>query len=295
LQILTTIAALRAAVAATRPSTLGLVPTMGALHEGHLSLVRAAQAQCDLVAVSIFVNPTQFAPNEDFSKYPRTFDQDCALLEQEGVDLLFAPTPDEMYPAGRTHTFVEVPGLTDRLDGASRPGHLRAVATVVSKLFHIVQPQFAYFGQKDAAQAATLRAMVRDLDLPLTMVVCPTVREPDGLALSSRNRYLSPEQRTDALGLIRALDTVVASAAEGVCDAHALKGALTQALKSAPGLAFDYAEVVHPDTLEPIADLSGGALVAVAAWAGTTRLIDNVVLPPMHPAAPLVTNEEVSA
>ena len=184
--------------------TLGLVPTMGALHAGHLSLVSAARAQNDAVAVSIFVNPTQFGPNEDFASYPRTFDEDCRKLVSAGVHLLFAPSADAMYPAGNT-TFVDPGPIATRLDGASRPGHFRGVATIVTRLFHIVAPDRAYFGQKDAAQVAVLRHIVRDLNLPVALVVCPIVREPDGLALSSRNRYLSPAERTRALILSRAL------------------------------------------------------------------------------------------
>lgn len=279
LQTLETIAAMRHACR-RGTGTLGLIPTMGALHEGHLSLVRAAKRQCDRVAVSIFVNPTQFAPNEDFSRYPRTFEQDRALLEQEGVDLLFAPSAEEIYPPGSRQTFIEVPGIGDRLDGRSRPGHLRAVATVVAKLFHIVSPDFAYFGQKDAAQVAVLRAMVRDLNFPLNFVVCPTVREPDGLALSSRNRFLTAQQRTDALALSRALNTIEKLAATGLRDATELRGILAHSIDQAPpGLKLDYAEIVDPDTLEPVVNIAHGALVAVAAWAGDTRLIDNILLP----------------
>src|SRR6202046_308753 len=190
-----------------RKGTLGMVPTMGALHEGHLSLVRRAQGECDAVVVSIFVNPTQFAAGEDYETYPRTFDDDCAKLEAAGVDLLFAPGPDEMYSPGST-TFVEVPGIGDRLDGASRPGHFCGVATVVAKLFNIAAPDKAFFGQKDAAQVAVLRRMVRDLDFDLELIVCPTVREPDGLALSSRNRYLSAEERARALVPSKALHII---------------------------------------------------------------------------------------
>src|SRR5436190_20848995 len=187
-----------------RGKRLGFVPTMGALHEGHLSLVRAAEARCDVVAASIFVNPTQFGPTEDFSKYPRSFERDRELLEKEGVKLLFAPSVEEMYP-GDAVTWVTVEGLSDRLCGKSRPGHFRGVTTVVAKLFHIVEPSAAFFGQKDAAQHAIIRRMVRDLDIPVTIEVCPIVREADGLALSSRNVYLSPEERKSALVLHRSL------------------------------------------------------------------------------------------
>src|SRR5580704_13076714 len=207
--VLKTIAETRTACTRIRAAgkTLGLVPTMGALHEGHLSLVRAAQASCDAVAVTIFVNPTQFGPKEDFASYPRTLEQDCQTLEAAGVELVFAPSSEEMYPEGAS-TFVEVAGLSERLDGASRPGHFRGVATVVAKLFHIFSPERAFFGQKDAAKVAVLRKMVRDLQFPLELDVRPTVREPDGLAMSSRNRNLSGEQRQQALVLSRALMAV---------------------------------------------------------------------------------------
>src|SRR5215469_13919475 len=200
MKILRTIPEMRHACAQARSAigpaaTLGLVPTMGALHQGHLSLIRAAKNQCDIVAATIFVNPAQFGPNEDFSRYPRTFDADCALLEAERVDLLFAPSVEEIYPLGSLRTYVEVPAIGDRLDGASRPGHFRGVATVVAKLFNIVTPDLAFFGQKDAAQVAIIKRMVRDLDMPVEIVVCPIVREPDGLAMSSRNAYLDPAQR----------------------------------------------------------------------------------------------------
>src|SRR5438067_8339764 len=188
----------------TRRGRLGLVPTMGALHEGHLSLVRAARSRSDVVAASIFVNPTQFGPTEDFTKYPRNLESDCALLEREGVELVFAPSVDEMYPKNSV-TWVMVEAMSDRLCGKSRPGHFRGVTTVVSKLFHIVEPDLAFFGQKDAAQVAIIRRMVRDLNLPVRIMVCPIVREKDGLAMSSRNAYLDPQQHRQALVLYRAL------------------------------------------------------------------------------------------
>jgi pantoate--beta-alanine ligase len=277
--ILKTVAETQSACAQLRGEgrILGLVPTMGALHEGHLSLVRAARAACDVVVVSIFVNPTQFGPKEDFSKYPRTFDEDCALLEREGVDLIFAPTVEEMYPAG-TSTFVLVEGVSDRLDGASRPGHFRGVTTVVSKLFHIVGPHKAFFGQKDAAQVAVLRKMVQDLNFLLQLVVCPIVRESDGLALSSRNRYLSEKERGQALVLHRALRKVEEMAASGERSSAKLIQAARLVFAEEPDVRVDYIAVVDPDTLEDVSDVRGGALVAVAAFVGATRLIDNVVL-----------------
>ena len=256
---------------------LGLVPTMGALHEGHLSLVRAAHAECDVVAASIFVNPTQFGPNEDFSKYPRTFDEDCALLEREGVDLLFAPSVEEMYPAGAS-TFVVVEGVSERLDGASRPGHFRGVTTVVSKLFHVTVPHKAYFGQKDAAQVAVLRKMVRDLNFPLQMVLCPIVRETDGLAMSSRNRYLSAKERQQALVLSRALSKVKEAVSAGETSSEKLIAVARSIFAEEPEVRIDYVAIVDPDTLEDIPDTRNGALVAVAAFVGNTRLIDNLLL-----------------
>jgi len=259
--------------------TVGLVPTMGALHAGHVSLVRAARSQCDVVAATIFVNPTQFGPNEDFSKYPRTFEEDCRLLEQEGVDLLFAPGTDEMYPKGAT-TFVEVGEIGDRLDGVSRPGHFRGVATIVAKLFHIVGPDRAFFGQKDAAQVAVLRRMVRDLNFPLELVTCPTVREPDGLALSSRNRYLSPSERQIALALLRTLTEIEKRAAEGEVQSPVLIGVGLKVLAAEPGVRLDYLKIADADTLEDVRDIRNGALIAIAAWVGTTRLIDNILLGP---------------
>jgi pantoate--beta-alanine ligase len=258
---------------------LGLIPTMGALHAGHLSLVAAALAECDAVIASIFVNPTQFAPGEDYEAYPRDFDADCRKLESAGVHALFAPPADEMLPPGTT-TFVDTGDLGTRLDGASRPGHFRGVATIVARLFHIVQPDRAYFGQKDSAQVAVLRRMVRDLNFPVQLVVCPIVRESDGLALSSRNRYLSPDERQRALILSRALAAVRQLAQQGKNSAEVLRAALLATFATDPLVRVDYAAVVDPDTLLPVEDTSHGALVAVAAWIGTTRLIDNLLLAP---------------
>ncbi|HTV04716.1 MAG TPA: pantoate--beta-alanine ligase [Acidobacteriaceae bacterium] len=261
-----------------RRLVVGLVPTMGALHEGHLSLVRAARAACDAVVVSIFVNPTQFGPNEDFAKYPRTFGEDCAALEREGVHLVFAPAAEEMY-LGSASTYVDVEGVSERLDGASRPGHFRGVATVVAKLFNIVQPDKAFFGQKDAAQVAVLKKMVRELNFGLDLVVCPIVREPDGLAMSSRNRYLSAGERAQALVLSRALREAEQLVKEHVTSARELLAAAAAVMAGEPGVRVDYLRVVNPDTLEDVADVRDSALVAVAAFVGTTRLIDNLLLP----------------
>ena len=260
---------------------LGFVPTMGALHEGHLSLVRVARASADVVAASIFVNPTQFGPNEDLAKYPRSFERDCELLRQEGVELLFAPSVEEMYPAGAV-TWVTVEGLSEKLDGRSRPGHFRGVTTVVSKLFHIVEPDSAFFGQKDAAQAAIIRRMVRDLNLPVNIVICPIVREPDGLAMSSRNAYLDPEQRKRALVLHRSLLEVQRLADQGELGTARLVMAGREEFAHEPCVRLDYLEVVDPDSLDPVKDVSRGALVAVAAYVGNTRLIDNLLLKPKN-------------
>jgi pantoate--beta-alanine ligase len=260
------------------PKTLGLVPTMGAIHEGHLSLVRAARQTCDHVAASIFVNPTQFGPHENFAQYPRSFQADCELLEHEGVDLLFAPSPSEMYPPGE-EAWVDVPGVGSRLDGASRPGHFRGVATVVTKLFNIVQPDKSFFGQKDAAQVAVLRTMVRALNSDVEIVVCPTVRDTDGLALSSRNRSLTAAARKSALALSRSLRRVETAAAQGQVASPLLRNTLLEELQH---VQVDYAEIVDSDTLLELDDVSRGALVAVAAWIDGTRLIDNLLIPRSH-------------
>jgi pantoate--beta-alanine ligase len=256
---------------------LGLVPTMGALHEGHLSLVRAAKSRCRAVVVSIFVNPTQFGPNEDFTKYPHAFEHDREVLRKEGVDFVFAPSAEEMYPTG-AGTWVTVEGMSDRLCGRSRPGHFRGVTTVVAKLFHIVEPNLTFFGQKDAAQAAIIRRMVRDLNLPVEIVVCPIVREPSGLAMSSRNAYLSAEQKQSALVLYGALREIERSFHSGERNAEKLIGAGKQVVAGEPSVCLDYLEIVDPDTLEPLPSVNRSALVAIAALVGTTRLIDNVVL-----------------
>jgi pantoate--beta-alanine ligase len=256
---------------------LGLVPTMGALHEGHLSLVRAAKAQCDTVVVSLFVNPTQFGPTEDLAKYPRPFERDRELLEKEGVAILFAPPVDEMYPKGEV-TRVVVEGLSEKLDGRSRPGHFRGVTTVVSKLFHIIEPDIAFFGQKDAAQSAIIRRLVRDLNFPVEIVICPIVREPDGLAMSSRNVYLSTEDRQSALVLHRSLGLVEEKFRAGEKDAAQLIAIARQVFAQKPQVRLDYFEIVDPDTLDPVERIQQPALVAVAAYVGSTRLIDNLIL-----------------
>jgi pantoate--beta-alanine ligase len=280
MRICETIEDMRAACHAARKGgkRLGFVPTMGALHEGHLSLVRAAKASCDLMAASIFVNPTQFGPKEDLAKYPRDFERDRDLLKQEGVELLFAPSVEEMYPAGAV-TWVTVEGLSDKLDGRSRPGHFRGVSTVVAKLFHVVEPYAAFFGQKDAAQLAIIRRMVRDLNFPVEIVACPIVREADGLAMSSRNAYLDPAQRKQALVLHRALMRVQKSWEAGERYPPKLAAAGREEVAREKSVCLDYFEIVNPDSLDPVDDVANGALVAVAAYVGKTRLIDNILLP----------------
>jgi pantoate--beta-alanine ligase len=279
MQVATTISEMRAVCAALKTrGPLGFVPTMGALHEGHLSLVRAARTRCAGVAVSIFVNPTQFGPNEDFAKYPRSLEKDRAMLDAVGVDALFTPSVEEMYPADAT-TFVHVEGLSERQEGRSRPGHFRGVATVVHKLFNIVQPDVAFFGQKDAAQLAVIRRMVRDMAIPVEIVACPTIREPDGLAMSSRNAYLSAAERKQALVVYRSLQKIKAAFAAGENRADKLRLIGLRSLEEEPAAVLDYLEIVDPDTLVPVDEIGGPALVAVAAKFGGTRLIDNVLLP----------------
>jgi pantoate--beta-alanine ligase len=256
---------------------VGFVPTMGALHQGHISLVRTARTQSDVVITSVFVNPTQFGPKEDFSKYPRNPEKDSAMLSAEKTDYLFLPAGEEMYPPGAT-TWVTVQGLSDKLDGGSRPGHFNGVTTVVANLFNIVQPDLAFFGQKDAAQVAIVKKMVRDLNFDVQIIVCPIIREADGLAMSSRNAYLNPEQRKQALVLYRSLMRVQTLADQGEGSSARLKVAGEQVMAEEPAVKLDYFEIVDRDTLEPVADISSGALVAVAAYVGSTRLIDNIVV-----------------
>ena len=265
----------RGAVCAARDAgqRVGFVPTMGALHEGHLSLIRRARRECNFVVVSIFVNPTQFGPNEDLDRYPRPFQRDVQLCAREGVDLVFAPDPPTMYPEGFA-TYVDVTRVTERYEGACRPGHFRGVATVVTKLFHIIPAHVAYFGQKDAQQVAVIRRMVADLNFPLEIVVCPTVRDPDGLAVSSRNVYLTPEQRRQALGLSRALFEAWRRFRAGERRRDALQALMHETMQ-ASGVHVDYADVVDPDTFEPVDPVTDQALLIVAGRVGSTRLIDN--------------------
>lgn len=277
--VVRTIDAVRQHVRAARDrkEAVGLVPTMGALHAGHVSLVHAARAETDYVVVSIFVNPAQFGPHEDFERYPRPLEKDLEICRAEGVHLVFTPEVKELYPADYC-TYVEVHGLQDVLCGAARPGHFRGVATVVLKLFHIVQPDVAYFGQKDAQQARIIQQMVRDLDVPIRLRVCPIVREPDGLALSSRNQYLNADERPRARILHEALEEVRRRVEAGERDAAVLRHCLRQRLAETPGAAVDYAAIVDANTLQPIDLLHGKVLVALAVRFGGTRLIDNVLL-----------------
>ncbi len=279
MRICNTIEDMRAACRSVRSGgkRLGFVATMGALHEGHLSLVRAGRAECDVVVASIFVNPTQFGPTEDLAKYPRTFDRDRQLLEREGVELLFAPSIEEMYPAGAV-TWVTVEGLSEKLDGRSRPGHFRGVTTVVAKLLHVIEPDAAFFGQKDAAQVAIIRRMARDLNVPVEIVACPIVREPDGLAMSSRNAYLDPQQRKEALVLHRSLMRVKKMWEGGQHSAEKLLAAGREELATENSVRLDYFEIADPESLDRVGNVGKGALVAVAAFIGATRLIDNILL-----------------
>jgi pantoate--beta-alanine ligase len=257
--------------------TLGFVPTMGALHEGHLSLVRRAAAECEQVAVSIFINPTQFGPGEDLDRYPRNLSRDLALLEAESAALVFTPTAALVYPVGFS-TWVSVEGLSERWEGASRPGHFRGVATVVLKLLDLVRPQRAYFGEKDYQQLRVVERMVRDLNVPTTIVPCPTVREPDGLAMSSRNAYLNPDERQRALAVHRSFNRVANEFRAGERNAARLIAAAAKVFAPEPQIRLDYFEIVDPDTLDPVDQIERPALAAVAAYVGSTRLIDNRIL-----------------
>ena len=283
MKLINTIDQMRAFRTATRHSgkRLSLVPTMGALHEGHLSLVRAAREKSDVVAASIFVNPTQFGPNEDFARYPRNLENDSKMLAREHVDVIFAPSVNDMYPAGAV-TWVSVEGMSDRLCGKSRPGHFRGVTTVVAKLFHIIEPDVAFFGQKDAAQVAIIRRMVRDLNMPVQIEVGAIVREPDGLALSSRNAYLGPEERKSALVLHRSLQCAQNLFDSGERESAKLIAASKGEFAKEPAVCLDYFEIVDPDSLEAMSSISKRALIAVAAHVGNTRLIDNILVDPQR-------------
>ncbi len=257
--------------------SVGFVPTMGYLHEGHLALVRQAKAENEVVVVSIFVNPAQFGPKEDFAKYPRDTDRDLALLEKEEVDVVFMPSAEDVYPDGFS-SWVEVEKVTDRLEGAVRPGHFRGVATVVAKLFNIVEPARAYFGQKDAQQVIVIKKMVTDLNMNLNVVISPTVREADGLAMSSRNTYLSPEERKAALVLWKSLNMAQHLWQDGECKADSLRQKMIAFIQKEPLAEIDYVSVADPETLEEIAEIERPALVSLAVNIGKTRLIDNIIL-----------------
>jgi pantoate--beta-alanine ligase len=275
MRLIETVAEFRAA--RTGLGELGLVPTMGYLHEGHLSLVARARAECVAVAASIFVNPTQFGPNEDLARYPRDLPRDLGLLEAAGVDLVFAPQPSEVYPPG-FDTVIEVRGVTDVLEGAVRPGHFAGVATVVAKLFNIVQPTRAYFGQKDAQQSVVIRKLVRDLNLPVEVVVAPTVRQTDGLALSSRNSYLTRGERAAAPAIYRALNAAKAQFEGGEREAEALRDAMRAVIAAEPLMRVDYVSVADADSLRELTRVEDRALASMAVRLGTTRLIDNLLL-----------------
>jgi pantoate--beta-alanine ligase len=273
-----TVGEMTAAREAVRGSA-GLVPTMGFLHEGHLSLVRRARAECETVVVSIFVNPAQFGPGEDFERYPRDEERDRALLDEEGADIIFVPPPEEMYPEGFGE-WIEVKGpVTERLEGEHRPGHFRGVATIVARLFRVVRPQRAYFGRKDAQQLQVIRTMTREQRLPVEVVGLPTVREPDGLAMSSRNVYLSPEERERAVSLSRALSEGERLVREGERDAAAVCEAARRILEAA-GVEIDYVSVSDEGTFKELQTIDRPALLLLAARVGETRLIDNVLLEP---------------
>ena len=256
---------------------IGLIPTMGALHRGHTKLIEIARKECKLIVVSIFVNPLQFGPSEDYTKYPRPLANDLELCSRNGVDLVFAPSAEEMYPSPQV-TFTEVSGVSEHLCGAFRPGHFRGVATVVLKLFNIVQPGRAYFGEKDLQQLAVIRRMTRDLNLPIAIVGMPTVREADGLAVSSRNQYLSAGERKVAPVLFRALEAAVKTAAGGQKDPGKVREAAVQVLNGTPEVKIEYVEIVDPDEIKPVRTVGPRARIAAAVWLGPTRLIDNVSL-----------------
>ena len=276
MQTVTTLVELRAARQAL-PGPVGFVPTMGYLHAGHISLTRRARAECASVVASIFVNPTQFGPNEDLAKYPRDLPRDLALLEAAGVELVWTPTPEDMYLPG-FQTWVSVDGLTRRLEGEVRPGHFRGVTTIVTKLFNAVGPDKAYFGQKDAQQAAVIRQMVKDLNFPIEIVVCPIVREPDGLAMSSRNVYLNPEERQAATVLFRSLSAAKAAYDSGECKAERLRALVREIVAAEPLARLQYISCTDYDTLEELETVKGKALLSMAVYLGKTRLIDNFVI-----------------
>ena len=279
MEVAQTIESIRSLVKAARDrgSKIGLVPTMGALHIGHISLIEAAVRNCDFVVVSIFVNPTQFVPGEDFGKYPRPLEADLEVCRKAGVHAVFAPTPGQMYP-GESLTWVNVEKLTEPLCGQFRPGHFRGVTTVCAKLFNIVAPDTAFFGQKDAQQAIVIKRMVEDLNMPLEIVVCPTVREPDGLAVSSRNQYLSEQQRKDAAYIFQALQECRRMIDTGGTEMREIIAEMRKVLHQKSSIEIEYISIVDPETLEEIERFAGRALVAVAVRLGPARLIDNILI-----------------
>jgi pantoate--beta-alanine ligase len=280
MDVITTVAAMTARRRALT-GTIGLVPTMGYLHEGHLSLVRRARAENDIVIATIFVNPSQFGPHEDLATYPRDLPRDLALLAAEGTDIVFAPaSPAEMYPSGY-QTWIDLTDLSTKLEGARRPGHFRGVATIVAKLFNLTRPHRAYFGQKDAQQCVVIRRLVADLNFDLEVVVCPTVREPDGLAMSSRNAYLTPEERPRAAVLYRALQAAATALAAGERDAAVLRQVMGNVLAAEPLAQVEYVSIADPETLDELeGELRGPALASLAVRIGRARLIDNLLLMP---------------
>lgn len=287
MDVVTTSESLRAKVRKARATDkrIGFVPTMGALHQGHASLMQAAAGQCDYVVVSIFVNPTQFGPNEDLEAYPRSFSEDCALCDSERVDLVFAPSIEEMYGSSGL-TWVQVDRLTETLCGTSRPGHFRGVTTVCTKLFNMAQPDRAFFGQKDAQQALVIERMVADLNMPLSVEICPAVREPDGLAVSSRNSYLNPEQRSQANCLYQALMTCETGIKQGIKNVDLLIDQMREVIGQAPEAKIDYASIVDNRTLRPVETIRDGVLVALAVYLGPARLIDNILVDAQRPQRP---------
>jgi pantoate--beta-alanine ligase len=279
MEVTKTIEEVRSLVSAARSTgkRIGLVPTMGALHIGHISLIEAAVKDCDFVVVSIFVNPTQFGPGEDFEKYPRPFEADLKICRQAGADVVFAPTPAEMYPRENL-TWVTVEQLTEPLCGRSRPGHFRGVTTVCSKLFNIIAPDVAYFGQKDAQQAIVIKRMVADLNMPLEIIVCPTVREPNGLAVSSRNQYLSKQQKEDAANIYKSLQKCREMIETGTTDSQKIIAEMQRILQQIPSGQIEYVSIVDAETLQSIEKIAGEVLAAVAVKVGPARLIDNILV-----------------
>ncbi|WP_132767019.1 pantoate--beta-alanine ligase [Tepidibacillus fermentans] len=281
MEVITTISEIRTRITKERKAgkVISLVPTMGYLHRGHQSLIEKARAESDLVVVSIFVNPLQFGPNEDYDRYPRDLERDKVIAEVAGADLIFFPSVNEMYPV-KPKTYVEVNELTNQLCGKSRPGHFRGVTTVVSKLFHIIQPDFAYFGLKDAQQVAVIQQMVEDLNMPVTIVPCPIVREEDGLALSSRNVYLTSEERSQATILYQSLQKAKEWIGEGITETKKLKDRIRNFIETQPLARIDYVEILSFPSLEPVTEIhsTSQAIIALAVWFDKTRLIDNLII-----------------